>query len=197
MGKIKDLTGLRFFKLLVISRAPNIGEFPAWNCVCDCGISKIIIGDRLRTGNNKSCGCLSKSTCFKKTHGLITTKEYHSWQSMKRRCKLYPTYIAKGISVCDRWLNSFEAFLEDMGPCPPDKHSIDRKENDKGYYKDNCRWADTEEQNNNYDQNRIIEYNGESMNVTQWASKLNIPRHRIYQRLNKGWTPEKALTYNS
>jgi hypothetical protein len=189
----KDLTGLKFNMLLVVSQAKNQGKHTAWNCVCDCGVLKIIDGRRLKEGTNKSCGCISKISTFKKIHGLIHTKEYRAWSGMKKRCTSYPTYIEKNIKVCDNWLHSFETFFADMGVCPEGKSSIDRINNNKGYYKENCRWADTKEQNNNYSQNRMVTFNSETMNVTQWADKLKISRHRIYQGLNKGWNMGKIL----
>lgn len=124
------------------------------------------------------------------------SKEYHTWAGMKVRVREYPTYIAKGIKVCDRWLESFDNFFKDMGKAPSRKHTLDRIDNNGNYCPENCRWATTKEQNNNYSQNRVIEFNGKTMNVTQWAEFLGISRHRIYQRLNKGWSVEKALTYN-
>lgn len=80
--------------------------------------------------------------------------EFNSWRGMSYRCTQptnneYHRYGAKGIRMCDRWARSFSAFLEDMGPKPTRKHTIDRKESSKGYYKSNCRWATKSEQNSN------------------------------------------------
>lgn len=128
-------------------------------------------------------------------HGMSNTLEYHSWQGMKKRAlvkeKRYKTYEGKGIS--EEWLNSFEAFYRDMGAAPSPNHTIERKDNSIGYFKDNCKWATRKEQTRNYSLNRIIEYNGEKLCVTEWAEKLEIPRHIIYNRLNKGWSIEKTF----
>ncbi len=121
--------------------------------------------------------------------------EYHSWAGMKRRAFVkedrYKTYEGKGIE--EDWVNSFEEFFKDMGVAPSPKHSIERKDNTKGYFKWNCIWATTKEQNRNYSLNRIIEYKGIKMCVTDWAEKMSLPRHLIYHRLNSGWTVEKTL----
>lgn len=197
MGQFKDLTGMRFSKLTVVELAPRTNKYEIkWRCKCDCGNIKDISGHSIRRGNAKSCGCGMKTTLFRSTHNLSHTKEYNCWQAMKRRCKTYPTYIKKNITVCEEWKHNFVQFLNDMGKCPIDKNSVEREDNDGDYCKGNCTWATTDEQNNNYSLNRMVEFNGERLNVTQWAKKLGIRRHLIYQRLNKGWSIEKTFTTN-
>lgn len=135
---------------------------------------------------------------FVKEHGMCFSPEYHSWMAMKKRC-LNPDVKHlkyKGMFICKEWIDSFAAFYKDMGSKPTIKHTIDRIDNSKGYFPENCRWATRSEQNKNYSQTRFIEYNGVKMCVTDWANKLGIPRHRIFNRLQKGWSAEKALTYN-
>lgn len=90
------------------------------------------------------------------THGMHKHPAYKRWIYMKARCNTDPRYIAKGITVCDRWLHSFENFYADMGD-PPPKHTLDRKDGTKGYSPDNCRWATVKEQNRNLASNVWID----------------------------------------
>jgi len=187
MPNLIKLNGLRFGKLTVIRRSRKRGDCALWICLCDCGVKKVMKSSSLTHSRSRSCGCGMASTQFKPTHKLCHTPEYRSWCGMMKRCESYPTYISKGISVCDRWMHSFENFFADMGVRPSKDHSIDRIDNNGNYEPSNCRWATHKEQNRNYSRNRIITYMGKSMCVTEWAESFNMDRHRIYQRLNKGW----------
>lgn len=126
------------------------------------------------------------------------TKEYHSWMGMKKRCygndPRYSTYRDKGITICQEWLEDFANFYADMGNAPTSKHTIDRKDNSKGYYKENCRWATSKEQNRNYSLNRLVTFNGKTQCVTEWAEETGISRHLIYHRLDKGWPIERVFS---
>lgn len=138
-----------------------------------------------------------KKGFFVKEHGMCFTSEYRSWAAMKKRC-LNPDIKHekyRGLLTYEKWINSFEEFLKDMGMKPTSKHTIERKDNSKGYFPENCKWATRSEQNRNYSLNRVIEFNGVKMCVTEWAEKLEIPRHRIFNRLKKGWDIEKSLFY--
>jgi hypothetical protein len=127
-------------------------------CICDCGNTHLALGKNLRGGQVKSCGCLHIDGSLKETHGdgakPHRAPEYVCWTGMKQRClnpnhDSYPRYGGRGISVCERWLDSYETFLEDMGRKPTPAHSIDRKENDGNYEPGNCRWATGVEQQAN------------------------------------------------
>lgn len=130
-----------------------------WRCKCICGKEVIVSGVSLRAGDTTSCGCSCIERCAamttkRTTHGKTKTIEYKIWSSMKARCnnaktKVYADYGGRGITVCPEWLNSFETFYSDMGPRPSKDYSLDRKDNDKGYYKENCKWATRVEQQNN------------------------------------------------
>lgn len=128
-----------------------------------------------------------------------STPEYKTWCSMKTRCNTpgasgYAKYGAKGINVCDRWQNSFEAFFEDMGVRPSDKHSIDRINPLGNYEPTNCRWATLLEQANNKTSNRVIELNGISMTLAQWSRKSGVDSDVISLRITKhGWDIQKAI----
>lgn len=127
-------------------------------------------------------------------------REYRIWKAMKARCKA-PS-VRKGvylsIEVCERWRNSYNAFIEDMGPAPTTEHSIDRIDNTKGYYKENCRWATAKEQSSNRgDFNIIIEYNNEKHTLKDWSCIFGIKYTTLYNRIfRKGLTFEESLKYS-
>jgi hypothetical protein len=151
----QDLTGRTFGRLLVLSRddSSRSAKQSYWICRCDCGKVKSIQRAALVTGRTVSCGCFAKEAAAKAntTHGLHRAPEYYIWNSARDRCRNpnnpgYPDYGGRGIQMCDRWANSFEAFYADMGPRPSPELSIDRIENDGNYEPGNCRWATKEEQ---------------------------------------------------
>jgi hypothetical protein len=114
--------------------------------------------------------------------------EYTVWQNMIRRCghsghSSYHNYGARGIRVCQRWLDSFDDFCDDMGPRPSSRHTLERKNNDGNYEPNNCRWATWTEQANNTRHNRLLTYNGETCSVAEWARRLGIPRQTLLHRL--------------
>lgn len=165
-------------------------------CRCDCGNVKEVELYFLKKGLTVSCKCFNKEITTK--HGLYGTKEYRAWQHMLRRCddansNYSHLYIEKGITVCDRW-KAFNNFLEDMGTAPSAKHSVDRLEGDKGYYKENCRWATPLQQSRNTSRNRIIEYNGEKKCASEWAEIYAIKYPVLLKRLYMGWDFVRAIT---
>lgn len=133
-------------------------------------------------------------------HGGRFTVEYTAWCNMKARCyqqkhHKYPMYGGRGITVCDRWLNSFENFFEDMGQRPSKTHSVDRKDGSKNYSPDNCRWVTKREQaENRPDFNNMIEHDGKNQSVTAWAREIGITRESLRDRINGGWDIVKAIT---
>lgn len=154
-----DLIGKKFNKLIVIEFAFLKNKRSFWKCVCECGNEKIICRNDLVSNHTKSCGCLrNKTNNYNFKHGQAIagriTKEYKAWVNMKYRCytetcKFYKSYGGRGIKVCNRWLDSFENFLNDVGYAPSFKHSIDRINNDGDYEPSNVRWATDKEQLNN------------------------------------------------
>lgn len=130
---------------------------------------------------------------------LSKTPEYSSWQQAKGRCFRenspdYHRYGGRGITMCVRWRESFEAFLSDMGQKPTPDHSLDRKDNNDDYRPGNCRWATRKEQQNNLRTSVIIAYNGELKTLKQWCEHLGLKYTLIYTRLFKlKWTTEKAF----
>jgi len=195
MSKIIDLIGQNFGRLTVVSKAePTKGNRRArWNCVCVCGNVSIASGEALRNGRSSSCGCYAAEQSGKRiaaintTHGMCGTPEYRAWNNMKDRCyngnnKEFSSYGGRGIKVCDRWLDSFDAFYRDMGDRPVGT-SIDRIDNDGNYESNNCRWATQVEQANNKSINRFICYQGVTKTLSQWARYFNIPMWKLSQRI--------------
>lgn len=126
-----------------------------WLFSCDCGETKVISLKHVKYGKTRSCGCIRRETAKKlrTSHGMEGTKIYNIWKAMKKRCNnhndpSYENYGGRGIQVCDRWLDSFENFYEDMGERPEGK-SLERVDNNKGYSKENCVWEVRRKQNIN------------------------------------------------
>lgn len=170
---------------------------------CDCGNTKVFHVMNVKTGRSRSCGCLSAETTRKMmtTHGQAgkhRSLTYRTWAAMKQRCaesSVSPEYYRdKGIRVCKRWM-LFENFVADMGERPSKRHSIDRIDVSGNYEPSNCRWATTAEQARNRTDNRIIEFQGLSMCIADWTTRLGFAANTIRDRLDKlEWTVEAALT---
>ena len=152
MAKMIDLTGERFERLRVERRVENgKGGGARWLCICDCGKTLEVDRQKLRRGNTRSCGCLHSDVIT--THNMSETRQYRTWADMLTRCrnprnKRYKDYGGRGISVCQKW-ETFQGFWENMQDGYSEGLTIDRKNNDKGYFKDNCRWATQKQQANN------------------------------------------------
>jgi hypothetical protein len=195
-----ELKGKRFGRLTALQRVPRgTSKKMVWACLCDCGKSVLVVTESLVSGGTKSCGCLHieriRERCT--THGKSATKEYRTWWKMISRCvdrnnADYNDYGGRGIVVCQRWRESFEAFIEDMG-LPPPGTSIDRIDNDGPYSPENCRWATAKEQANNKRNNLFFACSGETLSLAQWAEKTGQSLEGLYQRIYRGWNIQDAI----
>lgn len=156
MPRAIDMRGEKYGYLVVIERANRTENRPWWKCLCQCGKTVTLRAHDLRTGNTKSCGCLrSESARIRATkHGLRKSAEYRTWCHVIDRCTNpkcgdFHYYGGRGISICQRWRQSFTNFYADMGQRPSPKHSIDRIDNDGHYEPTNCRWATMVQQASN------------------------------------------------
>ena len=199
MGNFNDITGQKYGRLTVIKRLDKTGNLYKWLCKCDCGNESVALADNLKRGHTSSCGCLRVETAShtRVIHGMYKTRIHRIWQSMLARCSnpnnsRHKFYLEKGITVCDKWL-TFEGFYEDMADGYDDKLSIDRINNDKGYYKENCRWANDIEQNNNRSNSIIITIDGVADTLPNHCRKYNQNYKRAAYRIKVGWEPERAI----
>lgn len=127
------------------------------------------------------------------------SKEYRTWQRIYARCHdpnhhKYPWYGGRGIAVCERWRESYRAFLHDMGRAPAPEYTIERKENDGDYEPGNCRWATMKEQAQNRRSNRNIKFRGRTLTAAAWAEEMGMDRRVLWKRLKARWSVERALT---
>jgi len=170
---------------------------------CVCGQTRDLWMGHVHSGKTQSCGCLhrelvsAQAKTLKTTHGMYGTRAHSAWSSMLDRClnpnsHAYADYGGRGITVDDEW-HEFANFHADMGDPPPGL-TLDRKDNNLGYCKANCRWTTRAEQNNNKRNNVRLVHLGETRTVTQWAEHLGVPRQLIYDRLKAGWSAQRALT---
>lgn len=193
--------GQKFSRWTVIAesgRTPSGGR--KWLCQCDCGKENSIAQPTLLKGTSRSCGCLQKDVASRqaKTHGLTGSPEHVAWAAMIQRCENpnnpeFHRYGERGITVCCRWRQSFEAFYADMGPRPSNKHSIDRENNHGNYEPGNCRWTTIDVQTRNTRRNVYLTHQGLTLTVKDWAKHLGISYQALQHRIKRGWTVERAL----
>lgn len=198
-GGFIDIAGQKFGKLSVIEIAERKKGKILWRCKCDCGNEVVALGENIRSGTTKSCGCLIKENGTKiapkvTKHGGSYTRIYRIYCGMKKRClnpssDAYHHYGGRGIKICNEWLgdDGFETFREwALSHGYEENLSIDRINNDGDYCPENCRWADKETQSNNTSSNLYLEYNGEVHTASEWSRILEISYTRLTKRVGEG-----------
>jgi hypothetical protein len=145
-----DMISRKFNRLTIKELTHSDGNNKYYKCICDCGNERICNGSALRRGQVKQCHECKNNSC--KTHGMKNTSIWIIWMGMLARCnnpknKAYKNYGGRGIKVCKEW-HTFVSFYADMGDRPANLQ-LDRIDNDKGYFKENCRWITSKENNNN------------------------------------------------
>lgn len=195
-----DLTGRKFGRLTAMQHVNK----SRWLCKCECGGTSITSKQNLEHGISKSCGCLKLE--FNRTQNLKHGRARHgqqnltwrTWAAMRGRCLCagnvgYKHYGGRGITICERWLESFNNFLMDMGE-RPDGMTLGRINNDGPYCKENCRWETPAQQACNKRTTRFVTACGETKTISQWAKILNTSFATIFGRIDRGWTGEEAVT---
>lgn len=198
---IFDLTGKKFNRWTVLARWRDpLKTGTLWTCKCDCGtVRNGVNSTALISGRSSSCGCYHKEQVSKegRTDGY-KNPAYALWCMMKQRCynpktKAYPLYGGRGITVCQRWRDSFQDFIADMGERPPG-FSIDRIDNEKGYFKENCRWVPPKDQSINRRKSlRLKMKDGTETVVYRAAKEHGVSGWSLKKLTDSGMGPEEAI----
>jgi hypothetical protein len=185
------IVGNRYGQIIVISQLAE-----GFECLCECGlISPISVGS-ISAGGRHSCGVCAVRTC---PGGSRRSSEFGIWEKMHSRCEdkenvAYKHYGASGVTVCERW-RDFREFYLDVGKRPSPKHSIDRHPNPGGNYEpDNVRWATSTEQARNKKTTKLISYSGKQMCLKEWCEVLGLSYERVRSRMRLGWSVENAFS---
>lgn len=201
MSEVVDVLGQTFGRLTVIERAGvNRRRQITWRCQCACGTVVVAPSLPLRDGRTRSCGCLQRElqSARARTHGASKTPEYRAWKGMLTRCTnprraQWKDYGGRGIRVCERWAESFEAFLSDVGPKPHPKAELDRRDNDGNYEPGNVRWTSKDEQSVNKRTTRFVTFRGQLMSLRDAARHAGVNYYTAHWRLRRGATEAEAL----
>ena len=200
MAKKLNLAGQEFGRLTVVKETSGrtASGCVVWLCLCSCGNESYVSATSLRSGHTMSCGCYQKQQSGQAavkactTHGMSGNPTYISWVNMRSRCydkknEKYMRYGGRGITVCDKWLNSFQSFLDSMGEKPTQEHQIDRADNDGNYEPGNCRWATGFQQQQNRSNSRWWYVDGVKYESSGHAARsLGINAGTVFRLCNSG-----------
>lgn len=212
----KPEIGQRFGQLIIVGPTGRCDKHGAyyWLCRCDCGNETEVNKFSLFKGKVSGCGCTlaDKIAATKIIHNGKGTRLYTCWNNMKARClnpnnTHFHNYGGRGIKICDRWLNDFEAFRDDMGNAPSPKHSIDRIDVDGDYEPENCRWATQKEQMRNCRTNRsVIRSDGRRFGSIMEAAEnttgaggpsiVGVCQGKHKQHAGYGWSYDQGATHD-
>lgn len=197
-----NLIGQKFGKLTVIEKSTNTKQGKQmWVCKCDCGKTKAkpVNTSDLKAGRVKSCGCLyfESNKGRNRVHGLTHSRIYNIRQSFLSRCYneknvAFKNYGGRGITVCEEWRNSFNAFYDwATANGYSENLTLDRIDSNGNYEPSNCRWVSMKEQENNRKNNRIIFYKNKRYTLSQLAEELKLSSATLRWRLDNGWKEEE------
>jgi len=200
--RVKDLTGMTFGKLTVISFVGTTPRhYAIWLVRCECGTTREIESRYLMAGQ-VSCRCMMGAPTHGHTRGNTRgkprSKVYRTWCDMIRRCtqrnrRDFKYYGGRDVTVCTRW-RDFVNFLEDMGEPLSNDLSIDRIDNNGNYEPGNCRWATQAEQTSNSRHNRYLTFHGKTQCLAAWAREVGLSYGCLQKRIRLGWNTERILT---
>lgn len=201
---IIDLTGRKFGYLTVMHREGTAkNKVSTWRCICVCGEQVVRLSTSLRSKNRgklKSCGCRRREMLLEAwgTHGMTGTRPWVIWQDLRRRCrdpkdKDYVNYGGRGIDMPGAWFISFRDFWEDVKVGYQDDLSLDRRDNEAGYSKSNCRWVSMKVQMRNTRVNRLINTKWGLITVAEAAERSGLKPITVYGRMYRGWPEERLL----
>ncbi len=206
LTKVK--AGMRFTRLAVLGcirkeRDISGRSMLVWHCRCDCGKEIETRSSNLLSGDTNSCGCYVRDLCIgRAVHGHARdgrrSPELLSWKNMHDRCTnpktdAYPWYGGRGIKVCARW-NTFASFLADVGPRPSRDYTLERLNTNGNYEPDNVVWATRMQQGANKRNNRLLTVFGETLHMQEWCRRYGIKQGTLWDRLDRGWDEERAIT---
>jgi hypothetical protein len=206
---MNNLTGKKFGKLTVLSFSHRNNKHYYWNVACDCGVKKTMRVDTIKNKKVSGCGCgvpeSQKTNPHNVKHRLSHSQFYNTYYSAKNRCHsdknvMFYNYGGRGIrflwkSFKDFHTDMYDSFVDFANRNKNTRISLDRIDNSKGYFKENCRWATYKQQARNSTKNRLIEYDGQIKCLAEWAETYNIPTATLWARITRyEWSIAKALT---
>ena len=190
--KAELFIGKKYGKLTITELTGVVNKNMRCNVICDCGKELNVLLNNLKKENTTSCGCVGLKKLINRStkHNKSKSAEYKAWRSMKVRCytktySQYKDYGGRGITVCERWLNSFENFYQDMGNIPSKKHSLDRIDPNDNYNLKNCRWATTTEQSLNKRNTVKVIYKDKEITLVELSRLLKVNYNVLYNGLFK------------